>query len=105
MFQYIHNTLDRLDIPEDGVIIDHFAHAQGKKSVYICEGVTHCDYFYITENTSLDLEIAVQSPGAHIQLYGLVFGQGGEEMVCHTELIVQANDIQADIHLISIVQE
>jgi Fe-S cluster assembly scaffold protein SufB len=55
------------------------------------------------EDSSLDLEILVSSPGVRLQIYGLVFGK--EEMVCHTQLILQANDIQANMHLISIVQE
>lgn len=103
MLQYLHSTLNPLDILENWVIIDYFIHTQGKKQIHIQEGVTSCEYFYIMEDSSLDLEILVSSPGVRLQIYGLVFGK--EEMVCHTQLILQANDIQANMHLISIVQE
>lgn len=103
MLHYIHDELKRLDIQEDWVIIDHFVQVQGKKQIYVHEGVTNCQYFYIIEDASLDLEIIVSSPGAHVQVYGLVFGQ--EEMICHTQLSLQANTLQANMHLISIVQD
>jgi len=85
------------------VIIDQFIQIQGRKEIVLQEGVTSCSYFYIAEDTSLDLEILVSSPGAHLQIYGLVFGQ--KEMHCHTKFTLQANAVQANVHLISIVQE
>lgn len=104
MFQYSKGSLNPLHIQENCVIIDHFIQTQGKKHISIQEGVTHCEYFYIGEKSSLDLEIVVTASNVHLQIYGLIFGQG-ESSHCHTTLLTQANSIQANMHLISIVQE
>ena len=105
MFHYLTNTLDPLTLDDDCVIIDHHSYSQADREVTLRPGVKKCIYFSLVESATTTITFHVQSPGVHLQIYGVALATSEQASTGHVHLRVEANDVRATMHLMSLVQE
>ncbi|MCX6822900.1 MAG: SufD family Fe-S cluster assembly protein [candidate division SR1 bacterium] len=100
----IRNTDQALTIKTDSVIIDQFSNFSGTKKIILAKN-TKTFYLIIGNTSQLDLQFTTAGEGAELHVYGLFFADAHRETKVKVDFHIQHSHTQAQLHLISFIQD
>ncbi len=100
----LYNTDQALTIASDDVIIDQFSNFSGSKKIVLAKN-TKTHYLIIWNTSQLDLQFTTAGEGAELHLYGLFFAEKNKETKVKVDFQIKHSHTQAQLHLISFIQD
>lgn len=104
MLHILENTQEFLDIHNNEVIVDCFTNFSGTKKISLAKHAK-LSYLIIWEASQIDVQITTAGEWADIRIYGLFFAGSKETSLANISLDIHHDHVQAQVHLISFVQD
>lgn len=104
MLHIYQNTDQALTIKTDDVIIDQFSYFSGTKKITLAKH-TKTFYLIIWNTSQIDLQFTTAGEGAELHLYGLFFADAKKETKAKITFDIAHSHTQAQLHLISFIQD